>query len=58
MTQAPPQSLFDLLRREGLRRILGHISNEVLSTYVHLSQAALAERMGTFTLSGGWLQSR
>lgn len=29
---------------QGLRRILGHLSHDVLSDYIHLSQAALAER--------------
>jgi integrase/recombinase XerD len=40
----------------GLRRMLGHVSKEVLQDYVHLSQAAIAERAGHVSLSETWLQ--
>lgn len=35
----------------GLRRIIGHVSKEVLADYVHLSQSTLAERAGCASLA-------
>jgi hypothetical protein len=35
----------------GLRRILGHCSNEVLSDYIHLSPATVAQRAGQASLA-------
>jgi site-specific recombinase XerD len=34
----------------GLRRILGHVSDQVLADYVHISQTAIAERAGRSSL--------
>lgn len=39
----------------GLRRIVGHISDGVLSDYVHFSQTVIAERSGRVALSERWL---
>jgi integrase len=35
----------------GLRRIIGHVSKEVLSSYVHFAQATIAERAGRASLA-------
>jgi len=42
----------------GLRRILGHLSHEVLQTYVHLAQTAIAQRAGRVAPTGAWLYER
>jgi site-specific recombinase XerD len=42
----------------GLRRILGHLSHEMLETYVHLSQLELRQRMGQAPLSSSWLKAQ
>lgn len=42
----------------GLREIMGHLSNEVLRVYTHLSRAAVRQRMGAVSLSSRWLQAR
>lgn len=39
----------------GLRRIIGHVSAEVLADYVHFSQTVIAERAGRVALSERWL---
>ena len=40
----------------GLRRILGHVSDQVMRTYVHLSQQALAQRAGRVSPTQHWLR--
>jgi site-specific recombinase XerD len=42
----------------GLRRIMGHLSDEVLRTYVHLSQTTLAQRAGRASPTQTWLRER
>lgn len=42
----------------GLREIMGHLSNEVMRIYTHLSRAAVRMRMGAVSLSSKWLQAR
>lgn len=42
----------------GLRRIMGHLSDQVLRTYVHLSQATLAQRAGRAAPTQTWLHER
>ena len=39
----------------GLRRIMGHLSKEVLTDYVHFAQHILAQRVGRASLSDQWL---
>lgn len=39
----------------GLRRIVGHLSKEVLSDYVHFSQSIIADRAGRASLAESWL---
>ena len=39
----------------GLRRILGHISSEVLREYVHLADATIAQRQGRVAPTTAWL---
>ena len=39
----------------GLRRILGHISTEVLREYVHLADATIAQRQGRVAPTTAWL---
>lgn len=39
----------------GLRRIVGHLSKDVLSDYVHFSQSIIAERAGRASLAEAWL---
>lgn len=41
----------------GLRRIVGHISKEVLADYVHYSQTVIAQRAGRASLAEQWLQA-
>ena len=41
----------------GLRRIIGHLSREVLADYVHFAQATIAERAGRASLAETWLGS-
>jgi len=41
----------------GLRRILGHVSKNVLADYVHFSQATIADRAGRASLAETWLGS-
>lgn len=41
----------------GLRRIIGHISHDVLADYVHFSQSIIAERAGRASLAEQWLDS-
>lgn len=40
----------------GLRRIVGHLSKEVLADYVHLAQISIAERAGRVSPSQHWLK--
>jgi len=42
----------------GLRRILGHLSRDVLATYVHLASTAIAQRAGRVAPTGAWLHER
>jgi integrase/recombinase XerD len=42
----------------GLRRIVGHVSRNVLADYVHFAQSTIAERAGRASLSETWLGSR
>jgi integrase/recombinase XerD len=44
LTQYPGDEL-------GLRRIIGHVSKDVLADYVHLSQTTIAQRAGNVALS-------
>ncbi len=39
----------------GLRRIIGHISNQILASYVHFAQATIANRAGRASLAEQWL---
>lgn len=39
----------------GLREIVGHLSKNVLSDYVHFAHSIVAERVGRASLSGQWL---
>lgn len=39
----------------GLRRIVGHLSTDVLASYVHFSQSLLAERAGHASLAEQWI---
>lgn len=39
----------------GLRRIVGHLSQNVLADYVHYSQSIIAERAGRASLAEQWL---
>jgi integrase/recombinase XerD len=39
----------------GLRRIVGHLSKEVLADYVHFAQSIVAERAGRASLAEQWL---
>lgn len=39
----------------GLRRIVGHVSHQVLADYVHFAQSIIAERAGRASLSETWL---
>lgn len=39
----------------GLRRIVGHLSRDVLSDYVHFAQSIIAERAGNASLAERWL---
>jgi site-specific recombinase XerD len=39
----------------GLRRIIGHVSREVLSDYVHFAESIIAERAGNASLAERWL---
>jgi integrase len=41
----------------GLRRIIGHVSKEVLADYVHFAQTIIAERAGRASLAEQWLTS-
>lgn len=41
----------------GLRRIVGHVSRNVLSDYVHFAQSTIAERAGRASLAETWLGS-
>ena len=41
----------------GLRRIIGHISTNVLADYVHFSQATIRDRAGRASLAEVWLGS-
>jgi integrase/recombinase XerC len=41
----------------GLRRIVGHMSRNVLADYVHFAEATIAERSGRVSLSESWLGS-
>lgn len=40
----------------GLRRIVGHLSKDVLATYVHLSQNAIAQRVEHVAPTQRWLR--
>jgi site-specific recombinase XerD len=42
----------------GLRRIIGHVSKDVLSDYVHFAQSIIAERAGHASLAEQWLNGR
>jgi integrase/recombinase XerD len=42
----------------GLRRILGHLSHDVLQAYVHLASTAIAQRAGRVAPTGTWLYER
>jgi site-specific recombinase XerD len=39
----------------GLRRIVGHLSKDVLADYVHFAQSIIAERAGNASLAERWL---
>lgn len=39
----------------GLCRIIGHVSKEVLASYVHMSQSVIAQRAGRSSLAERWL---
>jgi len=39
----------------GLRRIIGHISSQILADYVHFAQFIIAERAGRASLAEQWL---
>lgn len=39
----------------GLRRIVGHLSHEVLADYVHFAQSIIADRAGRASLAEQWL---
>jgi site-specific recombinase XerD len=39
----------------GLRRIIGHLSKDVVSSYVHFAQSLIAERAGHASLAEQWL---
>jgi integrase/recombinase XerD len=41
----------------GLRRIIGHVSRDVLADYVHFSQTIIAERAGRASLAEQWLDA-
>jgi integrase/recombinase XerD len=41
---------------QGLRRILGHVSQEVLANYVHIAQQVIADRAGRMAPSQHWLR--
>ncbi len=41
----------------GLRRIIGHLSKEVLADYVHFAQSLIAERAGRASLADQWLDA-
>ena len=41
----------------GLRRIVGHVSRNVLADYVHFAEATIAERAGRASLAESWLGS-
>jgi site-specific recombinase XerD len=40
----------------GLRRIVGHLSTDVLADYVHLAEQAIAQRAGRVAPSQNWLR--
>lgn len=40
----------------GLRRIMGHVSKDVLADYIHLAQQALAQRAGRVSPTHNWLK--
>ena len=42
----------------GLRRIVGHLSTDVLRSYVHFAQSIIAERAGHASLAEQWLGER
>jgi integrase len=42
----------------GLRRILGHVSHELLRTYVHLASITIAQRAGRVAPTSAWLYER
>lgn len=39
----------------GLRRIVGHLSHDVLADYVHFAQSIVADRAGRASLAESWL---
>lgn len=39
----------------GLRRIIGHVSHDVLADYVHFAQSIIADRAGRASLAEAWL---
>ena len=39
----------------GLRRIVGHMSKDVLSSYVHFAQSVISDRAGRASLAERWL---
>lgn len=39
----------------GLRRIIGHVSHDVLADYAHFAQTTIAERAGRASLAEAWL---
>lgn len=41
----------------GLRRIVGHLSHDVLADYVHFAQSIIAERAGRASLAEQWLET-
>jgi integrase len=49
LTQYPGDEL-------GLRRIVGHLSSDVLADYVHLAEQAIAQRAGRVAPSQNWLR--
>lgn len=42
----------------GLRRIVGHVSREVLADYVHFADTTIAQRVGRASLAESWLGAR
>jgi site-specific recombinase XerD len=39
----------------GLRRVIGHISSQILADYVHIAQSIIADRTGRASLAEQWL---